>query len=140
MSLRVKFLSFFRELFLYNSSSLEFRAKIYAAILLPKEQVGDKDYKILKEIADEIYPKQSLRAELLVNITKEYIFRVNTYKEYTLDRLLKDIDFDLKHNKKFIQKINFQRLRRLISAESQGYALVQQRVYEFLIKEVEIYS
>lgn len=125
---------------MYHSSSLEFRAKIYAAILLPKGQISDKDYKILKELADEIYPKQPLRADLLVSITKEYVFRVNTYKEYTLDRLLEDIDYDLKHNKKFIQKINFQRLRCLINADSKGYALVQQRVYEFLLKEVEIYS
>lgn len=140
MSLRVNILSFFRGLFLFHSGSLEFRAKIYAAILVPKGNITEKDYKILKELADEIYPKQHIRSELLVAIIKEYVLKVYSYKGYSLDKLLKEIDFDIKHQKKFVQKINFEHLRRLINVENKGYGLIQQRVYEFLINEVKIYS
>lgn len=140
MNYIVDFLSFFRGIFLFHSGSLEFRAKVYAAILIPEGKISQKNYKLLKELAYEIYPKQKLRANLLVSIVNEYVVKSSTYKNLSLDRLLKEIDYDLKHHKKYTKKINFEHLRRLMSVDSFGYALVQQRVYEFLIQEVEIYS
>ncbi|NLY03626.1 MAG: hypothetical protein GXZ15_02110, partial [Campylobacter sp.] len=98
------------------------------------------DYKLIYDLACEIYPKNPLRAELLVKTVKEYIAKTKTYKGYNLDKLLKDIDSDLKHQNRYIKKINFEHLRRLMSLESDGYALIQQRVYEFLIQEVKFYS
>lgn len=65
---------------------------------------------------------------------------VKNYKSYTLDTILKDIDRDLKLQPRYVKKINFEHLRRIISSSNEDDALIQQRIYEFLLSEVEIYS
>ncbi|MSN96247.1 hypothetical protein F1B92_03395 [Campylobacter sp. FMV-PI01] len=140
MKFKTQFLSFFRGIFLFNYRSLEFRSKIFASILLAKSKISKNDYLILSEISKEIYPNNQSRADILVQVTKEYIATVETYKKFSLDWLLKDIDRTLKFQKRYVKKINFEHLRRLISIENEDDALIQQRIYEFLISEVKIYS
>lgn len=139
MSFKISFLSFFRGLFL-RSASIEFRAKIFASMLLAKKKIEEKDYELLEEIIEEIYPKNSIRINILLGIIKEYISMIKNYKRYTLDSILRDIDKDLKLQPRYVKKINFKHLRRIISTSNEEDALIQQRVYEFLLSEVEIYS
>lgn len=139
MSLKVYFLSLFREIFVSHHRSLEFRAKIFAAMLLAKKSITDDDFIELCEIAKEIYPDSKKRDDILVATTKEFIKKANEYKNLSLDFLLKDIDNELKKHKRYVAKIDFSHLRRLIS-EEENEALLQQRVYEFFVSEVKIYS
>ena len=139
MNFKINYLSFFRGLFL-RSDSIEFRAKIFASMLLAKKKIEDKDYELLKTIIEEIYAKNSIRINILIAIIKEYISMVKNYKSYTLDTILKDIDRDLKLQSRYVKKINFEHLRRIISSSNEDDALIQQRIYEFLLSEVEIYS
>ncbi len=139
MNFKINFLSFFRGLFL-RSASIEFRAKIFASMLLAKKKIEDKDYELLKTIIEEIYAKNSIRINILIAIIKEYISMVKNYKSYTLDTILRDIDRDLKLQPRYVKKINFEHLRRIISSSNENDALIQQRIYEFLLSEVEIYS
>lgn len=139
MNLKINFISFFRGLFL-NSGSLEFRAKIFAAMLLAKKDISEKDYELLKDIVKEIYPKSKLKSDLIIAIVKEYIFMTEKYKNYNLDRILKEIDMELKMQSYLVKKINFEHLRRLVSKKDEDDALIQQRVYEFLLNEVKIYG
>ena len=139
MSFKIKFLSFFRGLFL-KSAGIEFRAKVFAAMLLAKKSISKSDYELVMEILTEIYPKSKLKQELVIVIIKDYVYMVEKYKNYNLDRILKEIDEWLKKQPRFTKKINFEDLRRLVSKKDENDALVQQRVYEFLINEVKIYE
>lgn len=139
MNFKNYLLSVFREVFIPHHRSIEFRAKIFAAMLLAKKKQTDEDYDAIKDIAGEIYPGDEQRIGVLVSIVKEYILKAKTYKSLNLDSLLKEIDRDIKNNKKYIKKIDFSHLRRLIGDDDED-ALIQQRVYEFFVCEVKEYS
>ena len=139
MSLKVYFASVFREIFVPGYKSLEFRAKIFTAMLLAKKRQTDDDYKNLEKIVDEIYQNDKKRTQILIATVKEYISKARIYSSLNLDSLLKDIDRDMKISPKYIKKIDFSYLRRLIS-DDEDDALVQQRVYEFLVAQVKKYS
>lgn len=139
MGVKLHFLSFFREFFIYHHRSLEFRAKIFAAILLAKSKICDNDFDELNEIASEIYVNDEKRKEVLILTVKEYIKKVYEYKNFDIDMLLKEIDDELKLHHRFVKKIDFSHLRRLMS-DDENEAILQQRVYEFLVNEVKIYS
>ncbi|CZE46171.1 hypothetical protein [Campylobacter geochelonis] len=140
MSLKTHLLSVFRGIFVFHHRSLEFRAKIFAAMLLAKKEIVNDDYKKLIKITKEIYKNDNARVGILINTVKEYVKMAETYKNFSLDTLLKDIDKELKVHKRYASKINFEHLRMLISTEDEDDALVQQRVYEFFVNEVKIYS
>lgn len=131
-------LSAFRELLVYHHKSLEFRAKIFAAIIAAKFNPDDDDFSMLYDIANEIYGSDETRKKFLVKATKEYVARVKKRDHLTLDALLISIDKDMKQNKRYANKIDFSHLRRLINGCDEE-TLVQQRVYEFLISEVKTY-
>ena len=139
MNFKNHLLSVFREVFIPHHRSIEFRAKIFAAMLLSKKKQTDEDYDAIKDIAGEIYPGDEQRIGVLVSIVKEYILKAKTYKSLNLDSLLKEIDRDIKNNKKYIKKSDFSQLRRLIGDDDED-ALIQQRVYEFFVCEVKEYS
>lgn len=139
--MKSKFLSFFREFFVYHHRSLEFRAKIFAAIIAAKTDPNDDDFAILQDISGEIYGNDESRKAVLVHITKEYVAKVKRKDHLTLDALLLSIDQEIKTHRRYASKIDFSHLRRLIiSDENEELTLVQQRVYEFLLYEVRTYS
>lgn len=138
MSLKLHLLSVFRGLFFTHHRSLEFRAKIFASILLVKKKIVPNDYEKIVLIGKEIYPNDEKRSEILSVLTKEYVEKSIILKQYTLDELLKDIDRKIKLTPRYAKKIDFSHLRRLIS-DDEYEALLQQRVYEFLVYEVKLY-
>lgn len=132
---KLKFLSAFRELFVYHHKSLEFRAKIFAAIIAAKLSPDDEDFEILSQIADEIYENDQTRKSFLIEATKEYVAKVKRRDHLTLDALLLAIDRELKTNRRYVKKIDFEHLRRLMFGH-EDEILIQQRVYDFLVSEV----
>ena len=114
--IKLRFLSAFRDFFVYHHKSLEFRAKIF-----------------------EIYENDQTRKDFLIQTVREYVARVKRNDRITLDTLLLSIDKDMKDHKRYAKKIDFSHLRRLMSG-CEEEILVQQRVYEFLINEVKLYS
>ena len=139
MNLKDYIFSVFREISISHHRSIEFRAKIFAAMLLAKKKQTDEDYENLREIASEIYSDDSRRVGVLVSIVSEYIQKAHTYKSLNLDSLLIEIDKEIKNVPRYVKKIDFSHLRRLIS-DDENDALIQQRVYEFLVNEVKEYS
>lgn len=135
---KLKFLSFFREFFVYHHRSLEFRAKVFAAIIGARLDPDEDDFLILKEIADEIYGDDTSRKDVLLQITKEYVAKIKRKDPFTLDALLLSIDQSIKSHKRYAAKIDFSHLRRLINGEEEE-TLIQQRVYDFLLYEVRAY-
>ena len=140
MSYKLHFLSIFRELFVPHYRSLEFRAKIFTAMLIAKNSILDSDYQEVEEIAKDIYKDDKKRIHILVQTVKEYVERATQGSKWNLDLLLKDIDYELKMIKRYVKKIDFEHLRRLMINSDEMDAIFQQQVYEFFLNEVRIYS
>lgn len=140
MKFKFRFLSSFRELLIPHHRSLEFRAKVLAAILCVKKIVTDNDYDNVKKIAVEIYGKDAKRIGVLSQIVKEYINRIKVLKNTNIDELLKEIDNELKAVNRYYKKIDFEYLRMLMTDSDEEDILLQQRVYEYMVSEVKIYS
>ncbi|WP_086277048.1 hypothetical protein [Campylobacter vicugnae] len=140
MSYKLHFLSIFRELFVPHYRSLEFRAKILAAMLIAKKNLVDSDYEDVAQIAKDIYGDDKKRIHILVQTVKEYVDKATQGGELNLDSLLKDIDYELKNIKRYVKKIDFADLRRLMINSDEVDAHFQQQVYEFFLNEVKIYS
>lgn len=138
MNFKATLLAAFREIFVPRHRSLEFRAKVFSAMLLALKKVNKSHYELIEQIGNEIYANDPKRAKLLVALTREYVAKANIYRSLNLDSLLKDIDNTLKNQKYFSKKIDFSYLRRLISKDDDE-ALLQMRVYEFLIDETKRY-
>ena len=137
--IKLRFLSAFRDFFVYHHKSLEFRAKIFAAIISAKFDPDEDDFFILNDIVNEIYENDQTRKDFLIQTVREYVARVKRSDRITLDTLLLSIDKDMKDHKRYAKKIDFSHLRRFMSG-CEEEILVQQRVYEFLINEVKLYS
>ena len=104
MSLKSKIITTFREIFITgHSRSVKFRAKLFAAMILARKKIVKEDYDEVEKIAAEIYENDPKKAKLLLAFTKEYVIKANVYKSLNLDSLLKEIDRDIKNNKKYIQ-------------------------------------
>lgn len=136
--IKLHFLSAFREFLIYHHKSLEFRAKIFAAIIGSKLSPEESDFELLYDIATEIYEDDKMRKDILVQITKEYVSKIKRNDHLTLDTLLLCIDKELKAHRRYVKKIDFEHLRRFING-CDDEILIQQRVYEFLVSEVRRY-
>ncbi|AII13887.1 hypothetical protein CIG11343_0007 [Campylobacter iguaniorum] len=140
MNIKFHLLSVFRELFVPHHRSLEFRAKVFAAMLCAKKEVKNSDFDDVRYIAGEIYSNDHKRVGVLVQTVKEYVNKVKEFNLLTLDSLLLDIDYELKNIKRYAKKIDFSHLRRLMIESDEDDALIQQRVYEYFLEEVKRFS
>jgi hypothetical protein len=137
-SAKIFFLSFFRELFVYHHRSLEFRAKLFAAMIASNNVNNECEYKVLEKIAEEIYDDDEYRINVLVNTTKEYVNKIIKNNSLDLDCLLLEIDRDLKRNARFRSKINMKHLRSFFACNGdEDTILLQTRVLEFFENEVK---
>ncbi|WP_024954460.1 hypothetical protein [Sulfurospirillum arcachonense] len=137
-SAKTFFLSFFRELFVYHHTSLEFRAKLFAAMIATNKIDDIGEYKILKKIAKDIYEDDEYRVDVLVHTTKEYVNKIILNDSLDIDCLLLDIDKEIKKNKRFVEKINMDHLRRFYAFNGdEDTMLLQTRVLEFFENEIE---
>ncbi len=136
------FLSFFRENFLYHHSSLEFRAKLLAAMIAVDKKVDDCEEKILKEIAKEIYKDDEARIYVLISTTKEYVEKIIQKNGLDLNELILHINKDLKEAKRFHQKIDIKQLEKLLicSKDDEEKYLTQKRIIEFLQNQIDEYK
>jgi len=133
------FLSFFREVFVYHNSSLEFRAKLLAAMIGANQDMDECELKILEIIAKEIYPDDEARVDVLTRTTKEYVKKIIEKNGLELNELMKSIDRELKEEKRFCEKINIKRLSRFLecSMDDEETQLTQKRILEYLENEIE---
>jgi hypothetical protein len=140
--LKIRFLSFFRDIFVYHTSSLEFRAKIIASVIAIKYGINECEENILQDIAKKTYKKDEARANLLVQVTKEYINKIIEKNELDINDLIKNIDTTLKNSKRFAYKINIKELKRFLecSQDDEEINIIQQRIIEFLQLEIKEYS
>jgi hypothetical protein len=137
--IKIKFLLFFRDIFVYHNSSLEFRAKLLAAMIGANKQIDECEEKVLEKIAHEIYPDDEARVDMLIDTTKEYVYRIIRDNQLELNELIKNIQLVLKEEPRFHDKINLPRLSRFFecSQHDEENHIIQQRIIEFLYNEIE---
>ncbi len=130
-SIKNYFFSAFREIFVYHHSSLEFRAKIYA-ILIVSGNESLSHYKVpLETIASEIY-SDSDRANALMMTVSEYIHRMVSKKHLGEEVLLLDVIKELKVVPRYALKIETDHLIRLQACtQNSDCKIYQERLIDF---------
>jgi hypothetical protein len=140
--LKTKFLAFFREFLVYHHKSLEFRAKLFAAMIASNKKDDEEEYKILEKIAKEIY-KDEYRAKVLVETTKEYVDKIIKIESLNIDSLIKDIDKELRKNPHYAKKINIRHLKKFLvdkeHTDEKTY-LLQLRILEYFKNELKYFQ
>ncbi len=136
------FLSFFREIFVYHNSSLEFRAKLLAVVIGANKTINRCEMGLLLQIAKEIYPEDEARVDVLVNTTKEYVEKIVEKNGLDINELIMSINQDLKETKRFHEKIEIEQLKRFLtcSKDDEETYYTQIRIMEFLEKSIEDYN
>jgi hypothetical protein len=111
---------------------LEFRAKLIAALLAVSEETSECEEDILEALAMEIYPDDIYRVEVLINTVHEYVSMIRIENEHNLDKLIFDINRDIRFTKRFRKKIDIDKLKRFLECEKNpDDRLLQERVVDF---------
>jgi len=97
----------FRELLLYHHNSLEFRAKLFAALIAANEEHGDCELKIVQDAGMTIY-KDDDRANTLRLTVEEYLSKVEEDNGLAIDELIDDLIKDLKQYPRYTDKITIE--------------------------------
>lgn len=139
-TIKLDLLSFFRGIFIYHHYSLEFRAKLFAAMIAANPNTNQNSYNLVKKIGMQIYANDEKRAEILVRTTKEYVNKINIDNGLNLDELIIDIDKSIKGNKRYVKKINISHLRYLQEYDNEEVVLLQERIIEFAQSEILEYK
>ena len=127
------FLTLFRSLFVYHHQSLEFRAKILTAVMIGKSEITECEKDLLEEVAQSIYPDDEYRIDVLVNTVYEYLKIVEVENGQDLDKLIFDINRDIRFNKRYRKKIDIDLLKRfMLCTKDPDDMLMRHRVIEFL--------
>lgn len=131
-TIKHKFLSAFRELFIYHHTSLEFRAKLFALLIAATQKSEfDCELEILDAIGMEIYNDKD-RADTLVITAKEYVLKIYESNELDLDSLVDEIRYDLRSVPRYIHKIDLLQLKRICECENdEDTRSFQENILEF---------
>ena len=138
---RVKslFLSFFRDIMLYHSSSLEFRAELLALMLSANKEMNECELLLLQQVAQEIYPEDEARVDVLVRIVREFVQKVIDNNGLDMNELIDKVQYELKIENRFYEKIDIDMLKRFIECgqSDEQTQIIQIRIIEFLELEVQ---
>ena len=134
-SLKRSVMKMFREFLVYHHSSLEFRAKLLTLMVSSNGEMDECERHVLKEIAYEIYADDDDRAELLVDMVREFHNKIVTDNGLNFEHLIQQVAKEVREVKRFCQKIDIDMLMRLhacIDEEDEEERLFQMRIIEFL--------
>jgi len=107
----------FRELFLYHHNSLEFRAKLFAAVISADDEANECEYDLVKRAGMQIYNDED-RSNALVLTTREIVEKVLKNNGLDIDALIEDIIRDLKSVPRYALKIDLSQLEPLLQCQS----------------------
>ncbi len=125
----------FRELFLYHHSSLEFRAKLFAAVISADDDANECEYDVVRDAGMRIYSDQS-RANALVLTTREMVEKVLKNNGLDIDALIDDIIIDLKNMPRYALKIDVSQLEPLLACQDDPDITLYQKSILRLLDEL----
>jgi len=97
----------FRELLLYHHNSLEFRAKLFAALIAANAKHGDCELKIVQDSGLSIY-KDEDRTNTLRLTVEEYLSKIEEDNGLAIDELIDDLIKDIKKYPRYADKITIE--------------------------------
>jgi hypothetical protein len=121
----------FRELLLYHHSSLEFRAKLFAAIIAANDNYGECELEIVKETGMALYKDDLDRANTLRLTVEEYLDKIFQDNGLAIDELIEDLLWDLKEVPRFAEKISIEYYRQIMACcEDEDTRIYQERIID----------
>ena len=102
----------FRELLLYHHNSLEFRAKLYSALIAANEAYGECELNIVQASGMAIY-KDEDRANTLRLTVEEYLEKINDDNGLAIDELIDHLIQDLKSYPRYAEKITIEEYEKI---------------------------
>jgi uncharacterized tellurite resistance protein B-like protein len=134
-ALKRSVMKMFREFLVYHHSSLEFRAKLLTLMVSSNGEMDECEKQKLKEIAHHIYSDNDDRAELLIDMVKEFHNKIVTDNGLNFEDLIQQVAAEVREVKRFCQKIDIGLLMQLhacMDEEDEEERLFQIRIIEFL--------
>ena len=125
----------FRELFLYHHRSLEFRAKLFAAVISADNEANECEFDLVKKTALEIYNDEG-RANALVLATREMVDKVLRNNGLDIDALIEDIIRNLKAVPRYALKIVPEQLEPLLQCQGDPDVTAYQQSILRLFREL----
>jgi len=106
-SFKHKIINMFREILLYHSDSLAFRAKLLTLLVVGNgDTINECEEVKLQEIAQKMYPDDHDRVQILIEVVHEFYNKVMEKNNLVYDSLIQSISDDIKLTPRFSQKID----------------------------------
>ncbi|WP_294962472.1 hypothetical protein [Sulfurimonas sp.] len=126
------FFSAFREFFVHHHGSLEFRAKIFALLIISNDEIDQDSYSIVKNIGMNIYNDED-RANVLMLSTKELVKKIQDHNGLDIDTLVLHIQKELKIVPRYAKKIDIESLQPFLElTRDRDIISYQENILEFL--------
>ncbi len=118
----------FRELLLYHHNSLEFRAKLYAALIAANEKYNECELTIVQEAGMSIYNDED-RANTLRLTVEEYLDKIVEDNGLAIDELIEHLMLDLKAYPRYADKITIEDYEKIMECcEDEESKIYQERI------------
>jgi len=118
----------FRELLLYHHNSLEFRAKLYAALIAANSDYGDCELDIVQAAGMTIYSDVD-RANTLKLTVEEYLDKIAQDNGLAIDELIEDILQDLRDYPRYADKITPEEYEKIMGCcHDEDSRIYQERI------------
>lgn len=125
----------FREIFIHHHGSLEFRAKLFALLIVVNENIANEVFDLINSYGMKIYNDRE-RANLLMLTVQELLKKVKEKNGLDVDTLIANIQKDLKIVPRYAKKIDVDVLREILYFTHDNDILAyQMNIIEFLEKE-----
>ena len=133
-SLKHKLINMFREVLVYHSDSLAFRAKLLTLLVLGNgESINDCEEQKLEEIAQALYPDDHDRAQVLLEAVHEFYDKITERNNLVYDSLIQSIQDDVKRKPRFAAKIDTQLFGKLKACiQDEDDRIFHERILTFL--------
>jgi len=106
-SFKHKIINMFREVLLYHSDSLAFRAKLLTLLVVGNgDTINECEEVKLQEIAQKMYPDDHDRAQVLLEAVHEFYDKLTEQNNLVYDSLIHSIHNDVKKTPRYAQKID----------------------------------
>jgi hypothetical protein len=106
-SFKYKVINMFREVLLYHSDSLAFRAKLLTLLVLGNgDIINECEHSKLQEISHTLYPDDPDRAKVLLEAIHEFYDKITERNNLVYDSLIYSINDDVKRKPRFADKID----------------------------------
>jgi len=130
----------FREILLHHHNSLEFRAKLFAAIIAANPDHGECEQAIVLQAAENIY-KEEERAGTLLATVNEYLQKIEEDNGLAIDELIEDILKDYKEFPRYADKITIDDYHKInLCCQDPDSKAYQERIITFYQRTKDEYE